>query len=191
MFKFRDLRADEIEVRIQSILSKGDTCKGLQLLLYKDSRTDATILDETVGAANWERKHYECKGNLYCSVGINVNYDNPAKEEKWVWKDDCGAESNMEKEKGEASDAFKRTMAINWGLGRELYTKIFIWVDAKDFNCWNTGAKDKYGNSVFKTNDKFFVEAIKIENKKIIGLAIKNASTGKQVFLLKPDGEQQ
>jgi hypothetical protein len=183
---FRDLTADEIEVRIQSITSRGDVCKGLQLLLYKDSRTDATILDETVGAANWERKHYECKGNLYCSVGINVNYDKPEKEEKWVWKDDCGAESNMEKEKGEASDAFKRTMSINWGLGRELYTKIFIWVNAEDFNYWDTKQKDKYGNSIFKTNDKFIVEAIKVENKKIIGLSIKNANTNKRVFLLKP-----
>ncbi len=183
---FRDLTADEIECRVQSISSKGDTCKGLQLLLYKDSRTDASVLDETVGAENWQRKHYEVKGNLYCSVGINVNYANPDAPERWIWKDDCGAESNMEKEKGEASDSFKRTMAINWGLGRELYTKIFIWVNATDFNYYSTNQKDKYGNTVFKTYDRFVVEKVKVVDKKIVGLAIKNAETNKRVFLLTP-----
>ena len=65
MCKFRDLRADEIECRVQS-------CKanGLVLLLYKDARVDMTILDETVGSANWQREHYECKGNLFCRVVI-------------------------------------------------------------------------------------------------------------------------
>ena len=58
-----------------------------------------------VGAENWQREHYECKGNLFCRVGINVNYNNPESSEKWVWKSDCGVESNTEAQKGEASDA--------------------------------------------------------------------------------------
>ncbi|MBO4733961.1 MAG: hypothetical protein J5662_05725 [Clostridia bacterium] len=66
------------------------------------------ILDES--GYKWQRKHYECKGNLYCSVGI---YDEDLKE--WVWRDDCGAESYTEKEKGEASDSFKRA-CVNWGM---------------------------------------------------------------------------
>ena len=45
----------------------------------------------------------------------------------WIQKQDCGVESNTEKEKGEASDAFKRA-GFNVGIGRELYTKIFIFV---------------------------------------------------------------
>ena len=64
---FRDLRADEIDVRLQSVKQNG-----LVLLLYKDARCDMNILDETVGAENWQREHYECKGNLFCKVGINV-----------------------------------------------------------------------------------------------------------------------
>jgi hypothetical protein len=72
------------------------------------------ILDETVGAENWQREHYECKGNLFCRVGIWCN-------NAWVWKADCGTESNTEKEKGESSDSFKRA-CFNWGIGRELYT---------------------------------------------------------------------
>lgn len=42
---------------------------------------------------------------------------------KWI----VGIESNTEKEKGEASDAFKRA-GFNVGIGRELYTRIFIFV---------------------------------------------------------------
>ncbi len=112
---FRCLYPDEINVRVAR-------CKeyGVQLLLYKDSRCDMNILDETVGRMNWQRRHYECKGNLFCSIGIRESKD-------WTWKDDAGAESNMEKEKGEASDSFKRA-GTNWGIGRELYTAPFIWV---------------------------------------------------------------
>ena len=68
----RDLRADEIECRVQS-------CKknGLILLLYKDARVDMNILDETVGSTNWQNRFYEHKGILFCSLGINANYKNP------------------------------------------------------------------------------------------------------------------
>ena len=89
------------------------------------------VLDETVGPACWQREHYECKGNLFCRVGINVNYDKSDREERWVWKSDCGTESNTEAQKGEASDSFKRA-CVNWGIGRELYTSPFIWVPASD-----------------------------------------------------------
>ena len=63
---FRDLTANEIECRVQSVKQNG-----LVLLLYKDARVDMNILDETVGAERWQREHYECKGNLFCKVGIS------------------------------------------------------------------------------------------------------------------------
>ena len=110
MIKFRTLQADEIECRVGQIKKDGFT-----LLLYKDARCDMNILDETVGSENWQRDHKEIKGNLYCGVSI---YD---EKRGWVTKWDCGTESNTEKEKGEASDSFKRS-CVNWGIGRELYT---------------------------------------------------------------------
>jgi len=120
---FRDLTADEIECRVQSVKQNG-----LVLLLYKNARCDMNILDETVGAENWQREHYECKGNLFCRVGINVtNFTEYGVD--WVWKSDCGVESNTEAQKGEASDSFKRA-CFNWGIGRELYTSPFIWIPA-------------------------------------------------------------
>lgn len=117
--KFRLLKADEIECRVQACKEKG-----VSLLLYKDARCDMNILDETVGSECWQRYHKELKGNIYCGVGIfNKDID------EWVTKWDAGAESYTEKEKGEASDSFKRA-CVNWGIGRELYTAPFIWIGA-------------------------------------------------------------
>lgn len=113
--KFRALKADEIDVRVGGVYAKGVT-----MLLYKNARVDMQILDETVGEFNWQRDHKEVKGNLYCGIGINSGCE-------WVWKYDCGTESFSDKEKGEASDAFKRA-GFNWGIGRELYTAPFIWL---------------------------------------------------------------
>ena len=175
--EFRDLTADDIEVRVQSVKQNG-----LILLLYKNARVDMSILDETVGAENWQRVHYECKGNLFCRVGINVNYNIPESPEKWVWKSDCGIESNTEAQKGEASDSFKRA-CFNWGIGRCLYTSPFIWIDTDKCNIKDTGKKDKYGKSVFSCNDRFSVEKIKIENKQITGLSIINKTKGVRAFV--------
>ena len=118
---FRRLNADEIEVRIATVNEKG-----MSLLLYKDARVDQRILDESVGAENWERKHDVIGGNLYCTVSIWCE-----NRGAWVSKQDVGTESYTEKEKGQASDSFKRA-CFNWGIGRELYTAPFIWIKAKE-----------------------------------------------------------
>lgn len=164
--EFRNLTKDEIDCRIQSVKKNG-----LVLLLYKDARCDMNILDETIGAENWQREHYECKGNLFCRVGINVNYKTPDKEPRWVWKSDCGVESNTEAQKGEASDSFKRA-CFNWGIGRELYTAPFIWVP-----------EDKCKIQDGKCYDKFEVEKVMIENKRIVAIAIRNITVGCRCFL--------
>ena len=184
MIKFRNLTADEIECRVQQISEKG-----LILLLYKNARCDMNILDESVGAENWQREHYECKGNLFCRVGIccTMKIDASGNEgdilsPSWVWKSDCGAESNTEKEKGEASDSFKRA-CVNWGIGRELYTAPFIFIPLNDkSNKPNYSTYTKNGKTA--TYDKFAVEKIAItEDKKITGVAIRNISQNKRVFI--------
>lgn len=130
--EFRKLKPEEIDVKVGSVTKLGCT-----LLLYKNARVDMAILDETVGMENWQRDHKEVKGNLYCGIGINVGsileYENanPITFERWVWKWDCGVESAFgDKEKGEASDSFKRA-GFNWGIGRELYTSPFIFVECE------------------------------------------------------------
>ena len=111
--EFRKLKASEISVRVGRVIET-DKFKGCSLLLYKDARVDMDILDETVGAMNWQRQH--SRENANCKIGI---YDTDKKE--WVWKEDTGTESNTEAEKGLASDSFKRA-GVNWGIGRELYS---------------------------------------------------------------------
>lgn len=167
--KFRDLKADEIDVRIATINEKGAS-----LLLYKDARVDMDILDETVGAENWQRFH--SRDNANCTVQI---WD----KEKGIWisKEDTGTESFTEKEKGLASDSFKRA-CFNWGIGRELYTAPFIWIPANKMQIYDTGMKDTKGKPKLATNDKFYVEAIEIVDKQITKLAIKN-NRGERVFV--------
>jgi hypothetical protein len=172
MKEFRNLTAEDIEVRVQSAKANG-----VVLLLYKNARVDMNILDETVGAENWQRKHYECKGNLFCSVGIDVTKSN-----NWVWKDDCGTESNTEAQKGESSDSFKRA-CFNWGIGRELYTAPFIWINKGDCGIIES---ERNGRKTYACYDNFVVEKIKVENKKIVGLSIVNATTMKRCFVLCP-----
>lgn len=164
--QFRDLREDEIDCRVQSVKENG-----LVLLLYKDARVDMNILDETVGTENWQSKFYEHKGILFCSLGINTNYDKPELPDRWIWKDDAGVESNQDAEKGNASDARKRS-GFAWGIGRCLYTSPFIWIPADKCNIKNG-----------KCYDKFSVEKIRIEDKKITGLAIRNETRKERVYI--------
>ena len=163
---FRLLKADEIDVRVATVKESG-----LSLLLYKDARCDMNVLDETVGAMNWQREHK--RDNANCIVSI---WD--VAKSMWISKEDTGAESFTEKEKGLASDSFKRA-CFNWGIGRELYTAGFIWVNAKDCTIKANGQK-------FTTYDSFSVKSISYDSdKRINGLQIVNEKTKKVVFDLK------
>ena len=142
---FRLLEADEIDCRVSTV-----SASGVSLLLYKDARADMIILDETVGPMNWQRKH--TRDNANCLVAIR---DKATGE--WVEKEDTGTESNTEKEKGLASDSFKRA-CTNWGIGRELYTAPFIWVNAERIE-WI----DRNGKRIPKT--RFTVAEIGYDEK--------------------------
>lgn len=156
--KFRNLRADEIDVRVAQVKENGCV-----LLLYKDARCDMNILDETVGPMNWQREHILVGNNLHCKVSI---WDSDKKQ--WISKSDVGTESYTEKEKGQASDSFKRA-CFNWEIGRELYTAPFIWANNQNVNI------TKKGNG-FTTYDKFKVEKIDIDNGKIKQISIINVT---------------
>lgn len=122
----RNLRKDEIEVRVASTQNNV-----AQLLLYKTARTDAAILDETFGQFNWQCSYSEIKGNLFCTISVRDPNTN-----EWISKSDCGAESNIEKEKGEASDAFKRA-GFKFGVGVELYSAPRIKIPIEESDMYN------------------------------------------------------
>lgn len=143
--KFRELRADELEVR-QSAKKDGY----VSLLIYKDSRCDMRVLDETVGSENWEVDYKREGDTLLC--GLSIYSD---KHQRFLTKWAAGSESNIEAVKGEQSDSLKRA-AFAWGLGRALYTAPKI----------NVPENQAYG--------KLTVKEIKYEDEKIVALTIVN-----------------
>ena len=148
--KFRNLTKDEIEVRVGG---------GGTLLLYKTARVDANLLDETVGAFNWQKRFYQVKNTMICAIAINMNYDHPELPPVWVAKCDGGDDDfTMEKVKGECSDSMKRC-GFQWNIARNLYSapKIKIpdqFKDCKFFDVEMIGydKNDNISDLVISTN---------------------------------------
>ena len=145
MKKIRELRADEIEVRVGVVRKNG-----ISLLLYKDARCDMNILDETFGIAGWQRKHELINGALFCTVSIK--------------------DENGEAVKGAASDSFKRA-CFNIGIGRELYTAPFIWIPSDKVSIAEGNGKLKVRDSFnvsyisYDENGKV-IKSLEIRNQK-------------------------
>ena len=161
--KFRTLNANEIECRVATVKSTG-----IALLLYKDARCDMNILDEEIGQMNWQRSH--SRENANCTVSI---WDEEKKQ--WISKEDTGTESYTEKEKGLASDSFKRA-CFNWGIGRELYTAPPIHIPPDNCKIVAKGAG-------YACYDKFYVSEIGYDDRRNISkLKIRNYNTKSIVF---------
>lgn len=165
--EFRKLTAEEIDCRIS-------TCNqwGVGLLLYKDARCDQNILDETVGPMNWMRHH--TRDNANCIVAI---WDE--EKQQWIEKEDTGTESFTEKEKGLASDSFKRA-CFNWGIGRELYTAPNMFVLKKDLK-----TLEEY-NGKWTCKDSFKVTEIEYSEEKIVFVKILNLKTNEYIEFGQP-----
>lgn len=133
MKTIRPLRADEVELRMKSCV-EGKA----QFLLYVDSRACRKVLDETFGVLGWQDTYAEIKGALYCTIEVWDDARN-----HWVAKQDCGVASYTERIKGEASDAFKRA-CFSLGIGRELYTKIPIWIPVETVEKQGGDGKPKF-----------------------------------------------
>ena len=153
MCKFRTLRADEIEVRMQSVKNG----KAI-MLLYIDSRAVTSLLDETVGCMNWQSEFYEVNQQTICRIGI---WDE--KKCCFIYKSDTGSESNIEGEKGLISDCYKRCLS-RWGV-TELYTAPAISID-----------DDGYGNKGYNVSE------IEINEKRHITKLVLVNRFGKEAF---------
>lgn len=158
--KFRNLTKDEIEVRVGG---------GNSLLLYKTARVDANILDETVGAFNWQKRFYQVKNTMICEIGINLYYDDPNKEPLWVFKADGGDDDyTMERVKAECSDSMKRA-AFQWGIGRSLYSAPRITIPEQ-----------------FKSAKYFEVDTIEYDSKGNISKLVITTNFGKDIVFTYP-----
>lgn len=152
------LQANEISCRVQQISEKG-----LSLLLYVTSRDGQKRLDEKYGELGWQDRYEVIDGDLYCIISV---WD--TEKQMWISKEDVGTASYTAKEKGRASDAFKRA-CVKHGIGRELYTAPFIWIPEKYCHI-KTSSDGK-----ITTRDKFFVNQISYtSDRKINELEIVN-----------------
>ena len=161
MRSFRLLKPNEIECRVQQVgafSTKEGVKQYVRLLLYKTARTDAALLDETYGPENWQNRYVSIDGKLYCGIGIRTQYD-------WIWKWNTGTESNMEAQKGEASDAMKRSGFVI-GIGTELYSApdIVIYAPKADIK------EDRNGKLV--CYDRFYVREIGYDDNEDINRLI-------------------
>jgi hypothetical protein len=159
------LEINEIDFRVQSI-NKGGFAT---ILAYKDARVDMNRLDAVYGVGFWQKKYDVINDNLFCSVGIwNKELS------QWVWVQDVGTESNTEKEKGQASDAFKRA-CFNLGIGRELYDYPIIQIKLNDDEfdkttnkpTWNFKLKEWVWFSQFDKDGKLNYLGAKDQNSKL------------------------
>ena len=163
---FRSLNADEIEARV-GVCSE----KGVSLLLYKDARCDMRVLDETFGTFGWRNSYETINGELFCTVEV---WD--AEKNQWIAKQSNGSPSNVEQEKGRASDALKRACTM-LGIGRELYNAPFIWIPADKCNI----GRNKQGKPT--CYDRFRVQKVLIEDGRIKAVAIVNDNTRKVCYV--------
>ena len=170
--EFRNATREELEVRMQGQVYNPDTKQfGINLLIFKDARVDANILDETVGNSNWDRDYFEVCGQTYCKVTIRMEDGTTA------YKCDVGTPSNLEAVKGTSSDAFKRA-CFSWGIARFLYScpSIVVYDDVCNI-------KEKDGKKI--TYDKFSVAFLDIADspigKKIVGLVIVNENMNNKI----------
>ena len=164
----RLLKAEEIECRVAQV-----TAKGCSLLLYKTARVDRAILDEEFSPLGWQNDFKVIDGKMYGGIGVSRNSNGVS---EWIWKWDCGTESQTEQEKGQASDCFKRA-GFKWGIGIELYSAPFIWVNEPT----------EMVNNKYKLVDKYQKYSVKSidydENRNIVKLVITDKN-GNKVFEL-------
>ena len=107
--------ATEISWRVGS--TNADKTKGLALA-YLDARSVMRRLDECIGPQNWQCR-YPFAG--CCELGLFLY------PHGWVIKANGAGVTEVEAEKGQYSDAFKRA-AVLWGIGQYLYDIPSVWV---------------------------------------------------------------
>lgn len=97
-----------------------DKKKGIALA-YIDARDAMKRFDDVCGDF-WQCR-YPFAG--CCEIGVKVGSE-------WLWRSNGAGETNVEGEKGQYSDAFKRA-AVMWGVGRYLYYLPNVWVELDQY----------------------------------------------------------
>lgn len=113
----REFTDADLEWRVQTGGKKNDRLWAL-IVPYVTNRAIQERLDEVCGKANWRNEYYPGPhGGVMCGISIKIG-------DEWVTKYD-GADNQGSNEgeaiKGGFSGSMKRA-AVQWGMGRHLYT---------------------------------------------------------------------
>lgn len=90
-------------------------------LAYIDARDVMKRLDDVMGL-HWQNRH---PSSDCCEIGLFINGE-------WLWRANGAGQTDIEGEKGQFSDAFKRA-AVMWGIGRYLYYLPNVWVPIDEY----------------------------------------------------------
>ena len=163
--KFRDLKPEELEVRVGTVIKDKQTGKTTSFvpLVYKTARADANVLDETFGIFGWKCSYYQVKNTMVCSISI---WDK--EKGQWINKDNGGDDDfQSEQIKAELSDSMKRA-GFTLGIARKLYSlskhSLFINIDEE-----NT------------TSSRYVVKEIEYDDTSVTKIVIINKKTRKVV----------
>ncbi len=121
------LGPQDIEVKAQ--FYEKDNKEKMTLMLYQNARTTMDAFDAQFGPFGWTCEYKDVGGQIYGRISVK-----DAETGEWIYKEDTGAKSNFEPEKGLASDIMKR-VAVKWGYGRELYSTPKIYVNNDGYDC--------------------------------------------------------
>jgi len=106
-----------------------DKKKGIALA-YLDARDVMKRLDDVCGI------YWQCRYPFTgcCEIGIHESILGGGDKvgDPWLWRANGAGETNVEAEKGQFSDAFKRA-AVMWNVGRYLYALPNVWVELNQY----------------------------------------------------------
>lgn len=103
---------------------EGEPRKG-KPFAYIDARDVMDRLDVICGPDGWQDEYSNVgNGATCCRIGIRMI---EGSQEYWIWKSDGAGQTDVEGDKGQFSDAFKRA-AVKHGIGRYLYDCDSPWI---------------------------------------------------------------
>lgn len=118
---------------------------------YIDARDVMERLDEVCGAAGWQAR-YPFPG--CCEIGIKIGTPSEGGTE-WVWKANGAGATDIEAEKGQFSDSFKRA-GVLWGIGRYLYDVPNVWMSVNEYKQFSPETIQQLNQRFEHWQDEYF-----------------------------------
>lgn len=140
--------ANKIHWRVGAVNKRDAGNESAIALAFIDARDVMERLDEVCGMSGWQAE-YPFTG--CCRIGIRVGV-NGGETLEWVWKANGAGQTDVEADKGQYSDAFKRA-GVLWGIGQYLYDLPNSWHPVVP-----AGRSWKFDKATIKNlNDRFAV----------------------------------